>query len=126
MHSLGIHHLAVHARSAGVEAVAAFYRDTIGLPERSRNLRPDGTLRSIWLCLSSSGDPSAGFLAVEDGDQFGPAMVALRIHASDRAPMLKKLGEQGLEVHKQTRWSMYVNDPAGNHVAFSHHPHDPL
>ena len=126
MHSLGIHHLAVHARDAGVETVAAFYRDTVGLPELARNLHKDGGLRSIWLSLSQSADPSAGFLAVEDGDDFGPAMFALKIHAADRATLLAKLKSKGVEVEKQTRWTVYVADPAGNHVAFSHHPHDPL
>ena len=126
MQSLGIHHLAVHARAAGVEKVAAFYRDTLGLPELARNLHPDGGLRSVWLSLSRSADSSAGFLAVEDGDAFGPAMFALKIHASERAELLVMLKSRGVEVEKQTRWTVYVADPAGNHVAFSHHPHDPL
>jgi glyoxylase I family protein len=126
MHSLGIHHLAVHARAAGVEKVAAFYRNVVGLPELARNLHPDGKLRSIWLSLNRSADPSAGFLAVEDGDDFGPGMFALKIHAADRASLLACLGRHGIEVEKQTRWTVYVADPAGNHVAFSHHPHDPL
>ena len=126
MHSLGIHHLAVHAREAGVEKVAAFYRDTLGLPELARNRHPGGALRSIWLSLSRSADPTAGFLAIEDGDDFGPAMFALRIHAADRASLLACLKGKGIEVEKQTRWTLYIADPAGNHVAFSHHPHDPL
>ncbi len=126
MRSLGIHHLAVHARAAGVEAVAAFYRDTLGLPELARNLHPAGGLRSIWLSLSRSADPSAGFLAVEDGSDFGPAMFALKIHAADRTSLLATLKSKGIVVEKQTRWTVYVADPAGNHVAFSHHPHDPL
>jgi glyoxylase I family protein len=126
MHSLGIHHLAVHARAAGVERVAAFYRDVLGLPELARNLSPQGGLRSIWLSLAASGDPLAGFLAVEDGDDFGPAMVALRIRAADRGALLADFLARGIAVEKQTRWTVYVEDPAGNHVAFSHHPHDPL
>ena len=126
MESLGIHHLAVHARAAGVETVAAFYRDVFGLPELARNIHPGGSLRSVWLSLSGSGDPSAGFLAVEDGDDFGPGMFALKIHPTDRARLLATLKSRGIEVEKQTRWTVYLADPAGNHVAFSHHPHDPL
>lgn len=126
MQSLGIHHLAVHARAAGVEKVAAFYRDALGLPELVRNKHPDGSLRSIWLSLSGAGDPSAGFLAVEDGNDFGPGMFALKIHAADRARLLATLAAHAVAVEKQTRWTVYVADPAGNHVAFSHHPHDPL
>ena len=126
MHSLGIHHLAVHARAAGVEKVAAFYRDVVGLPELARNLHPNGSLRSVWLSLTRSADPSAGFLAVEDGHDFGPGMFALKIHAADRKGLLETLTRHGIAVEKQTRWTVYVADPAGNHVAFSHHPHDPL
>lgn len=126
MHSLGIHHLAVAARAAGVPRVAAFYRDTVGLPELVRHHRPDGSLRSVWLSLSALGEQAAGFLAVEDGDAFGPAMIALRIHVADRGALLARLLELGVAVTKQTRWTVYVEDPAGNHVAFSHHPHDPL
>lgn len=126
MRSLGIHHVAVHARAAGVEAVAAFYRDVVGLPELVRHPADGGGLRSVWLCLARSGDPGAGFLAVEAGDDFGPAMIALRIDAADRAGLLADLKRAGVAVEKQSRWTVYVSDPAGNHVAFSHHPHDPL
>lgn len=126
MGSLGIHHLAVHARSAGVEAVAAFYRDALGLPELARNRNAEGGLRSVWLSLAASADPSAGFLAVEAGDELGPAMIALRIHAADREALLARLQARAVTVQKQTRWTIYVEDPAGNRVGFSHHPHDPL
>ncbi len=126
MLSLGIHHVAVHARSAGVEAVSAFYRDTLGLPEQARQLDADGRLRSVWLNLSGLGEPGAGFLAVEAGDAFGPAMIALRIHAADREALIGLLKQRGVVVQMQTRWTIYVDDPAGNHVGFSHHPHDPV
>lgn len=124
MQSLGLHHVAIHARAAGVEAVTAFYRDVVGLPERARHLTAEGTLRSVWLSLAH--DPAAGFLAVEAGSDFGPAMIALRIHAVDRAALVDRLKRAGVAIDKQSRWTVYVSDPAGNHVAFSHHPHDPL
>ena len=126
MLSLGIHHVAVNAHAAGVEAVAQFYLEVVGLPELSRQTKSDGRLRSVWLSLSASGDPAAGFLAVEEGAHFGPAMVALKIHAADRRVLLARLYERKVVVVKETRWTVYVEDPAGNRVAFSHHPHDPL
>ncbi len=126
MQPLGIHHVAIHARAAGVERVAAFYRDVVGLPERARHHAPDGALRSVWLSLTGAADPTAGFLAVEAGDEFGPAMIALRIHAADRARLLARLKQASIAIDKQSRWTVYISDPAGNHVAFSHHPHDPL
>ena len=126
MLSLGIHHLAVHARTAGVEAVSAFYRDALGLPELARHPDASGGLRSVWLSLASSADPTAGFLAVEAGDALGPALICLRIHAADRGALLLDLEARKVAVQKQTRWTVYVQDPAGNQIAFSHHPHDPL
>ena len=126
MHSLGIHHVAVHARAAGVEAVAAFYRETVGLQELARHRNPDGSLRSIWLSLSTQGEEAAGFLAVEEGDSFGPAMIALRIDAASRGALLDRLIARAVAVQKQTQWTVYVDDPAGNHLGFSHHPQDPV
>ncbi len=126
MRSLGIHHLAVHAHAAGVEAVTAFYRDGLGLKELARHLHPDGSLRSVWLSLTRTADPAGGFLAVEEGREFGPAMIALKIHAAERAALISDLNHRKIPIVKETRWTVYVDDPAGNHVAFSHHPHDPL
>jgi catechol 2,3-dioxygenase-like lactoylglutathione lyase family enzyme len=114
----GIHHVAIHARGAGVEAVTAFYRDVLGLPELQRHLEPSGALRSVWLSLGTS------FLAVEAGDTFGPAMIALRIERKDRGGVLQELGRRGVPVQKQSKWTIYVDDPAGNHVGLSHHPDD--
>ncbi len=126
MRSLGIHHLAVHAHAAGVEAVTAFYREIVGLKELTRHLEPDGSLRSVWLSLTRTADPAGGFLAVEKGSMFGPAMIALKISSTDRAALIADLKRQKVQIVKESRWSVYVDDPAGNHVAFSHHPHDLL
>ena len=126
MHSLGIHHVAVRAGQAGVAAVADFYCQVAHLPELSRHFNADGSLRSVWLSLASSGDPQAGFLAVEQGDHFGPAIIALKILVTDRGALLALLQARNIQPVKQTRWTLYVEDPAGNQLAFSHHPHDPL
>ncbi|MDQ3265550.1 MAG: VOC family protein [Myxococcota bacterium] len=126
----GFHHLAIQV--GDVERVTRFYREVLGLPEQVRHLRPDGTVRSVWLQL-----PGSTFLAVEAAsgpveaqpfrtDRPGILLVALRIAREDRAAMVEELNRAGVPIVHQTRWTVYVQDPEGNRVALSHHPHDPL
>jgi glyoxylase I family protein len=130
MRILGFHHLAVQARD--VERVASFYREILGFPERARHHRPDGALRSIWLEV-----PGGGFLAVEhcvgqiveEGfrtSRPGWLLLALRIDREERGRVRQALGEAGVGVEHETRWTLYVRDPEGNRIGLSHHPSDPL
>ena len=127
--SLGIHHLALQA--SDVPAVAAFYRDLLGLPEVARQHRPDGSLRSIWLSLRSGGTSADGFLAVEPreggappagGAPGGLSMVALRIAPGAREAVRTALAARGVPVERETGWTLYVRDPEGTLVGLSHHP----
>lgn len=127
MHSLGFHHLAIQARD--VERVAAFYRDVLGLSEVTRWRRDDGSLRSVWI---SVGGSEGGFFAIEhlpDGatvaaNSLGPSMIALRIDPSSRAAVVAGLSGHGVPIVKQSRWTIYVQDPEGTLVGLSHHPFD--
>ncbi len=123
--SVGFHHLALQARD--VEKVAAFYRDVLGLGERRRFHRDDGSLRSIWLATGASG-----FLAVEHLPEgtpvaeasLGLSMIALRIDPAARSAATAELTRRGVTVVKQTGWTIYVRDPEGTLVGLSHHPFD--
>jgi len=123
--SLGFHHLALQARD--VETVAAFYRDVLGLSETRRFHRDDGSLRSLWLAIGTSG-----FLAVEHLPSGAPvaetalglSMIALRIDPLTRGAVLAELTRRGVAVVKQTGWTIYVKDPEGTLVGLSHHPFD--
>ena len=64
-----------------VEKVAAFYRDVLKLAERTRHVRDDGSLRSIWVEVS---EEDGAFLAIEElrpgtRGTLGHSMVALRM-----------------------------------------------
>src|SRR4051812_1392021 len=125
MRTSGLHHVAIQVLD--VEKVAAFYRDVLALPERARHLRDDGSLRSIWIEVSSDGS----FLAIEElrpgtRGTLGHSLVALRISRDERAAWLAHFEKLGVTVEKQTRWTLYVKDPEGNVIGLSHHPHDPL
>ncbi len=126
----GFHHLAIQVRD--LEATATFYREVLGLPEQVRHRRPDGTVRSIWLAL-----PSEGFLALEQVSGHPPAapfshespglhVLAFRVSRADRARVLALLAARGIPVVKESRWTVYVQDPEGNRIGLSHHPEDPL
>lgn len=120
---LGFHHVAIKVR--GVEAVAAFYREVLALPELERWLRPDGSLRSVWLGATAGLGAEGGFLAVEEaepGEDSSRSIVALRISVDQRAPLVRALAARGVRVVRETDWSIFVHDPAGNTVGLSHHP----
>jgi glyoxylase I family protein len=106
----------------------AFYRDVLGLSVIAQHKTADGTLRSVWMGL-----PGA-FLALEtvEGAAAAPApfrnqapgwfLVALRIAPEEREAVREELQRAGVAIENETRWTLYVRDPEGNRVAFSHHP----
>jgi catechol 2,3-dioxygenase-like lactoylglutathione lyase family enzyme len=126
----GFHHLAIQVRD--LERTAAFYREVLGFPEQVRHRRPDGSVRSIWLAL-----PTEGFLALEQVSGPTPAapfshespglhVLAFRVSRDSRTALLSELAGRGIPVVKQSRWTVYVQDPEGNRIGLSHHPEDPL
>lgn len=125
----GFHHLAMQVRD--IEGQAAFYREVLGLVELARHRREDGTVRAVWLGL-----PEGGFLALEEvaeeaergtfrHQRPGLFLLALRIAPEDRAAVLAELDRRRVPVVHQTRWTVYFQDPEGNRIGLSHHPHEP-
>src|SRR5262249_18749691 len=116
MRTLGFHHLAIFVRD--LERVARFYREVLGLSEMTRHYREDRTLRSIWLAI-----PGGGFIALEERPApSGVALLALGISATDRKQVAEELARRGIEITKQSDWTLYFDDPEGNHLALSHYP----
>ena len=124
----GFHHVALQALD--LERTTAFYRDLLGFPELTRHLRPDGSLRSIWVAV-----PGGGFLAIEAAgvpptpepvrhERPGLLLLAFRIPRASREACIAALSRAGVPLEHQTRWSLYVRDPEGNRIALSHHPED--
>lgn len=116
MRVLGFHHLAIFVRE--LERVARFYREVLGLSEMARHHREDGSLRSIWLAI-----PGGGFIALEEHPEPSRlTLLALGINAADRRRVTEELARRGIEIVKQTDWTVYFDDPEGNHLALSHYP----
>ncbi len=127
MRTQGVHHIAIGAGAAGVEAVARFWREVVGLQELAQHRRDDGSLRAVWLELTPGAGVEGGFLAVEAHEPkrpLGAAMIALRIDRADRERALAELAKRQVPVEHQSRWTVYFSDPAGNRVGLSHHPRD--
>jgi len=129
MNIRGFHHLAIQVRD--LEGQAAFYREVLGLPELARHRREDGTVRAVWLGLSDGG-----FLALEEVEgqvvpepfrdaRPGLFLLALRVAPEDRAAALAELDRRRVPGLHQSRWTVYFQDPEGNRIGLSHHPHEP-
>jgi catechol 2,3-dioxygenase-like lactoylglutathione lyase family enzyme len=115
-----LHHLALGADD--VESLAAFYRDTLGLPEVARHDYPDGGLRSIWLSLSAGS-----VLMVEPYEQDrqsvahhsrGLFLLGLQMPAARRTDIESELGA----AENRTEFTSYFRDPEGNRFALSDYP----
>lgn len=119
-----LHHLALGARD--VAALAAFYRDAVGLPEVARHFHESGgALRSVWLRLGG------GILMVEEaleerdrvrGQAPGWFLVALAAPEPERAAIRERLAQAGTAAESATAWTEYFRDPEGNRFALSAYP----
>lgn len=120
-----LHHLALGARDVGL--LAGFYRDVLGLPERSRHRHPDGSLRSVWLDLGGAllmVEQTAAPARRVDGVGAGPFLVAVAVPSDERAVVESRLAHAGCPVEQHTRFTSYARDPEGNRVAVSCYPID--
>jgi glyoxylase I family protein len=113
-----LHHLALRVRD--VERLAAFYRDVIGLPERTRHLTEGETLRSIWL------DAGQVVLMIEraaPGEPLPPEgsleLVAFAMGPGEREAFRERFAAAGVAVEAETAHTLYVRDPEGRRVGVS-------
>ena len=121
----GVHHLAVLVRD--VVRAEAFYVGVLGLTVMKRHDDERGAHRSTWVALDAER-----FLAIERfdgpegadaGDRLGHHCVALSIAKEDREAWSAHLAGHGVQIIRETAFTMYVRDPDGSLVAFSHYPH---
>lgn len=121
--SARLHHLALGARD--VDAVAAFYRETLGLPERSRHQDPAG-LRSVWLELGNGAvlmiERRAGTAAPRGTEERGLFLLAVALDGVSLREAERRIVARGVEVEARTGHTLYFRDPEGNRVALSDHP----
>lgn len=117
-----LHHLALGAED--VEALAAFYRDVLGLPEVMRHANSeDDSLRSVWLDLGGS------VLMIEKSQRSqresttevdrGLFLLALTAAAEELEKCYENLEKLGFPPEKTSDFTRYYRDPEGNRFALS-------
>jgi glyoxylase I family protein len=118
-----LHHLAIGTRD--VARLARFYTDVLELPEVTRHLHADGSLRSVWLDL---GGP---LLMIEQSEELprtvvgvgaGPFLIAVAVSGEQRAGFERRLERAGSPVESRSEFTSYARDPDGNRIALSAYP----
>lgn len=121
---LRMHHLAIVVRD--LPRAERFYSGLLGLSVTQRWQGPDGEPRSVWVALSDGS-----FLALEKASATEPTRtdpapgihcLALGIPRREREVYREKLTTAGFPIEFETRFTLYVRDPDGNLIGFSHHP----
>ncbi len=121
---LPVHHLAVVV--ADLQRAASFYEDVLGLREIRRWDDPHGNQRSIWCELGQNA-----FLAIERAEHADPRRndtspgfhcIALGIRPDERDAWRKRFEAAGVEVFRESAYTLYVRDPEGNIIGLSHYP----
>ena len=120
-----IHHLALLVEDlAGAEA---FYAGTLGLRVERRWPEAGGGTRSVWLALGNDtllmlekADAGSARRAELGG---GWHLLAFTITAADRSRIESELRARNIAIESRSDYTLYVRDPEGNRLAFSHYPH---
>ena len=132
----GFHHFAIKVRD--LAAAESFYCGVLGLTvirrwpgaagggERSLWLdlgdAPASSAGSSFLALETLSEPATAAAAAETAELSGHHLLALRIHAGDRAAWEARLAAAGVAVTHRTSFTIYFRDPEGNRLGLSHHP----
>jgi glyoxylase I family protein len=127
----GVHHVAIAVRD--LDLLETFYTGVLGLPVLRRWPMggSDKRDRSVWLdlgngaflALERAADGSAAHEGATSPDRAqGYLMIALRITRAARPDWEARLAAAGVAVVDRTAYTLYVADPEGNRVGFSHWP----
>ena len=113
--SLSVHHIAL--KVADLVRIAAFYAETLGLPEIKRQKDEKGNERSVWF------DCGGTILMLEEGKPVATEnLIALAIQLFERSLWKRRLEKQGVKIESESPYSFYLRDPEGNRLALSHYP----
>ena len=118
-----LHHLALGTRD--VARLARFYTDVLGLPEVTRHLHLDGSLRSVWLDLGGSLlmiEPTSEPPRMVVGVGAGPFLIAVAVSADERAGFEARVETFGAVIEARSEFTSYARDPDGNRIALSAYP----
>jgi catechol 2,3-dioxygenase-like lactoylglutathione lyase family enzyme len=116
---MNLHHLALQV--ADLDVARAFYVDVLGMPlvrtqPHALWVQAGPTLLMLERCAG----------VVDDGawssDRCGPFVVAFAIGPPERGPLKQRLQQAGVVVDHESAFTLYVRDPFGARLGFSHYP----
>lgn len=115
----GIHHVAIQV--ADLERARAFYVDVLGLP--LVRTQP----HALWVQAGASVVMLERCAGVVDDSPWasprcGPFVVAFVMTKDERGALRARLEAAGVVVDHESGYSLYVRDPFGARLAFSHYP----
>lgn len=120
-----IHHIAILVDD--LAAAEAFYAGILGFRVERRWPDEQGGTRSVWLAIGHDAllmleraDPEAPRAGEAAG---GWHLLAFTIDAKNRTRVEAELSRKRVPIESRTDYTLYVRDPEGNRVAFSHWPH---
>ena len=120
----GVYETVLYARD--LPAIAAFYRETVGLREIERPNEHSLAFRledgGLLLIFDPDQSAAAGRYVPAHGAD-GPGHMAFRIDDGTLGPLTERLRDAGVEIEREITWplggrSVYVRDPAGNSIEF--------
>ena len=117
-----LHHVALQV--VDLQVARAFYVDVLGLPL----LRTQA--HALWV---GAGDVIVmleqcdGPAVIDDwrSNRPGPFCVAFAIDAEQRQALRQRLIDHGVVVDHESTYTLYVRDPFGARLGFSHYPTEP-
>ena len=122
-HGAPIHHVALQV--IDLPRAEAFYHGALALPVVTRHADAQGQLRSVWLDLGHGTILMLEKASTPHHVGAGWHLVALTIEPGARTAVEAALAKRQVPITGRTDYSLYVEDPEGNRVAFSHYPHKP-
>lgn len=116
-----VHHIAF--RTFDIDRCVSFYRDVLGLPQRSVHYFEDRSLRSVWL---QAGATVVMIEQARAGEPLPPAgtldLVAFAIDPDARERFRERFARAGIAIEAETAHTLYVRDPDGRRIGLSCHP----
>lgn len=114
-----VHHVALQV--SDLERARGFYVDVLGLrlvrmQEHALWVQAGETIVMLEKC---AGDVDTTPWA---SDRCGPFVVAFGIVPAERGPLKQRLLDAGVAIDHESAYTLYVRDPFGARLGFSHFP----
>ncbi len=117
-----LHHVALQV--ADLDVARAFYVDVLGL--RATRMQAHALWvqagETIVMLEKCAGVVDDGDLQSWASDRCGPFVVSFGIDPSERASLQQRLADAGVPIDHSSAYTVYVRDPFGARLGFSHYP----